>query len=330
MPARIDVYDPALCCPTGVCGPTVDPVLPRFAADLDRLRRAGVAVTRHNLSQDPAAFARDATVRTALEREGVACLPLVLVDGRVLSRGTYPDRATLERAAGLAPSAPTRTVEVELLALDLETCDRCCGTGAALDAAVEQAAQRLRADGVALTVRKTVVASLAQAQALRFASSPTVRVGGRDLPVEARETPCGTCSEDAGVAVDCRVWVEDGVERVVPTPDVLADAIVRAALAALAPSASAADRAPFVVPENLRRFLEARANRPVLASLPVASACCSSAAAPSEPPASEGACCSSAAAPSAVAPSAPRASASGCGSSTVAPSKPRVPKGGCC
>jgi hypothetical protein len=106
MPHRLDVFDPALCCSTGVCGPGPDPSLARFAADLDWLRRLGVAVSRHNLSQDPGAFASSAIVREALERDGVEALPLVVADGRVIARGSYPEREALATAVGVAPAEP--------------------------------------------------------------------------------------------------------------------------------------------------------------------------------------------------------------------------------
>lgn len=96
------VYDPAMCCATGVCGPSVDPRLTRFSADLDWLRRQGVTVERFNLAQQPAAFVQDADVKAALDADGEASLPLVQVDGAVKSRGVYPTRVELAAWAGVA------------------------------------------------------------------------------------------------------------------------------------------------------------------------------------------------------------------------------------
>ncbi len=98
---KIAVYDPPMCCSTGVCGPAVDPVLPRMSADLDWLKRQGVEVERYNLAQQPQAFASTPVVTAALREYGNDCLPLVLVDGAIVSRGTYPDRAELARLGGL-------------------------------------------------------------------------------------------------------------------------------------------------------------------------------------------------------------------------------------
>lgn len=100
MPLTIRVFDPAMCCSSGVCGPSIDPELARFAADVDWLQKQGVKVERFNLSQQPAAFAETAAVKAALER-GTDVLPLVMVDDRVAVEGAYPSRETLAALAGV-------------------------------------------------------------------------------------------------------------------------------------------------------------------------------------------------------------------------------------
>ncbi len=92
----LQVFDPAMCCDTGVCGVEVDPELSRVAAGLTRLRSRGVRVERHNLGHEPGAFAASAVVREALQREGVGVLPMLLLDGREISRGRYPSDAELQ------------------------------------------------------------------------------------------------------------------------------------------------------------------------------------------------------------------------------------------
>ncbi len=98
----LKVFDPAMCCSTGVCGPSVDPVLPRFAADLEWLKSKGVQVERFNLAQEIAAFTANATVKAAINSKGTECLPMVLVDGNVVSKGTYPTREQLAGFTGVA------------------------------------------------------------------------------------------------------------------------------------------------------------------------------------------------------------------------------------
>lgn len=101
-----------MCCSTGVCGPDVDPKLVQFAADLDWLKSQGIIVQRHNLSQNPAAFAENETVKAALTETGESALPLLLLSGKVAVSGRYPERkelaALLKLKAAAAP-APAKS-----------------------------------------------------------------------------------------------------------------------------------------------------------------------------------------------------------------------------
>jgi len=92
---KVQVFDPAMCCSTGVCGPSVDPVLPRFAADLEWLKSKGAQVERYNLAQEVGAFTSNSIVKTTLNSQGTKCLPLVLVDGVIVSEAIYPTRKML-------------------------------------------------------------------------------------------------------------------------------------------------------------------------------------------------------------------------------------------
>ncbi len=123
----VQVFDPAMCCSTGVCGPSVDPQLTRFAADLDWLKAQGVSVERFNLAQQPAAFAQDAAVRAALETKGDAGLPLVKVNGRTQCSGAYPSRAELARWAGLQGPGPSLFTDAvaELVAIGAAIASSC-------------------------------------------------------------------------------------------------------------------------------------------------------------------------------------------------------------
>src|SRR5450756_1444018 len=122
----IQVFDPPMCCSTGVCGPSVDPDLVRFAADLEWLTQQGVKVERFNLSQQPAAFAGTLLVKEALAKEGLGCLPLTLVDGVVRQQGSYPTRERLATYAGLElrPSIFTDAVR-ELVAIGAAIAANC-------------------------------------------------------------------------------------------------------------------------------------------------------------------------------------------------------------
>lgn len=98
----IQIFDPALCCASGVCGTEVDQRLVSFAADLAWVKGQGVAIERFNLALQPMVFAETAAVSAFLVHAGEEGLPLVLVDGQVVLTGRYPSRAELIRYAGLA------------------------------------------------------------------------------------------------------------------------------------------------------------------------------------------------------------------------------------
>lgn len=98
----VEVYDPAMCCPTGVCGPGVDSALLQIARDLRWLQARGVVVTRRGLAQEPEAFASNPRVANAMADFGDAALPLTVANGEVLVRGRYPTRDELANA--LLPS----------------------------------------------------------------------------------------------------------------------------------------------------------------------------------------------------------------------------------
>lgn len=98
---KIEVFDPSLCCSTGVCGVDVDQALITFAADVAWAKHNGVQIERFNLAQQPQAFVDNATVKTILERSGQDALPVVLIDGEVALAGRYPKRAELALWSGV-------------------------------------------------------------------------------------------------------------------------------------------------------------------------------------------------------------------------------------
>jgi len=102
---KIQVFDPALCCSSGVCGVEVDQKLVTFAADVDWAKQNGAHIERFNLAQQPLAFAENAVVKGLLERTGQDALPVTLVDGELALAGRYPSRDELTRWTGKTPAA---------------------------------------------------------------------------------------------------------------------------------------------------------------------------------------------------------------------------------
>ena len=122
----VQVFDPALCCSSGVCGVDVDETLVRFSADIDWAKQNGTHIERFNLAQQPLAFAENATAKAFLERSGQDALPLILVDGRQVLSGRYPTRDELSTWLEV-PEAPSLfTAQVaELVAIGAAIAANC-------------------------------------------------------------------------------------------------------------------------------------------------------------------------------------------------------------
>lgn len=118
----IRIYEPALCCDTGVCGVDLDQSLVEVTASVRSLQDQGADIQRHNLATDPLAFTTDETVRAFMHVVGSAGLPLTVVDGVTVATGTYPSKAQLLAFAGLA--APADRVQ---LGLTEKSESGCCG-----------------------------------------------------------------------------------------------------------------------------------------------------------------------------------------------------------
>lgn len=102
---KVQVFDPALCCSSGVCGTDVDQKLVDFSADVDWVRQNGAQIERFNLAQQPMAFAENTVVKGLLERSGESALPITLVEGELALAGRYPNRDELRRWTDVAQAA---------------------------------------------------------------------------------------------------------------------------------------------------------------------------------------------------------------------------------
>lgn len=87
---RMSIYEPAMCCDTGVCGVNVDPELVRISRVINILKKKGITIERYNLSSEPMAFVNNEVVKEALDKNGTDRLPLILVDDEIVIEGRYP------------------------------------------------------------------------------------------------------------------------------------------------------------------------------------------------------------------------------------------------
>jgi hypothetical protein len=79
----------------------VNPELAQLAGNLDELKQRGVTVQRFNLSSEPAAFFEETLVKETLDKEGNGCLPLIMVNGDIVSKDNYPTLSELMQWVGL-------------------------------------------------------------------------------------------------------------------------------------------------------------------------------------------------------------------------------------
>jgi hypothetical protein len=153
------------------------------------------------------------------------------------------------------PESKKKRVEIDFLYLDLSTCTRCQGTDRTLDEALDEVSQVLKATGTEVVVNKINVISEELALKHRFVSSPTIRVNGRDIQMDVKESLCESCGDLCGEEVDCRVWVYEGVEYTVPPKAMIIEAILREVFGRQDVEPV---QQPYVLPENLKRFYAAK------------------------------------------------------------------------
>lgn len=98
---KIEIFDPAMCCPTGVCGPSIDPELLRMATVINALKEKGIIINRYGLSNEPDDFISNKTINDILQKDGVNTLPVTLVDGVIAKKGEYPSNEELSKWLGV-------------------------------------------------------------------------------------------------------------------------------------------------------------------------------------------------------------------------------------
>ncbi|MCW2255686.1 hypothetical protein M2263_001777 [Providencia alcalifaciens] len=98
---KLEVFDPALCCSSGVCGTEVDQALVDFATDADWLKKQGANIMRFNLAQEPMAFVNNTKAKTFLETAGAESLPLLILDGEIVLTGRYSQQQLIPLQNGI-------------------------------------------------------------------------------------------------------------------------------------------------------------------------------------------------------------------------------------
>lgn len=109
---KIVIYDPAMCCSSGLCGPGIDPVLVKMNDTVLALKKQGVKIERFNLAQQPKEFLANKTVADLLHKNGKKILPITIINGNVFRTGEYPSYEDLCKSLGIEPMKEGKPISV--------------------------------------------------------------------------------------------------------------------------------------------------------------------------------------------------------------------------
>ena len=154
--------------------------------------------------------------------------------------------------SGCCSSQPEKKkVQIDFLYLDLSVCERCQGTESNLESALEDMSAVLKAAGYAVELNKINVTTPELAIKHEFLSSPTIRVNGKDIDLEVKETLCKECGDLCGTETECRSWVYEGVEYSEPPKEMIIQAVLKEVFSGGEKNEAAE---PYVLPKNLETF----------------------------------------------------------------------------
>lgn len=100
----MEIFEPAMCCETGLCGVGVDPELLRISTALGNLKKQGITVKRYNLNNFPQEFIRNTEINTLIMGDGVESLPATVVNGKIIKTKSYPSNQEIAELLGIPVS----------------------------------------------------------------------------------------------------------------------------------------------------------------------------------------------------------------------------------
>ena len=102
---KMIIFDPAMCCSTGVCGPSVNPELLRVATVINNLKSKGILIERYNLTNNPQIFVDNKVINELLMKQGVKILPVTMVDDKIVKMASYPTNDEFCYLLEISPNA---------------------------------------------------------------------------------------------------------------------------------------------------------------------------------------------------------------------------------
>jgi len=145
-----------------------------------------------------------------------------------------------------------KKITIDFLFLDLSVCTRCQGAESNLDEALKDVSHVLQATGTDVVINKVNVNTEELAVKYKFLTSPTIRVNGRDIQMEYKESLCESCGDLCGDEVDCRVWIYQGNEYTEPPKAMIIEGILKEVYGGGSHISYKEDE--YIVPDNLKHF----------------------------------------------------------------------------
>jgi hypothetical protein len=96
-PPAVEIFDPPLCCPTGLCGPTLDQTLLDVNEMVQALQAVGVGVARYQMTAHPQVFLKRPAIMRLVRERGMDAFPITVIAGRIVKVGAYPTRAEIDQ-----------------------------------------------------------------------------------------------------------------------------------------------------------------------------------------------------------------------------------------
>lgn len=89
---KIEIFEPTMCCSSGICGPSVDENLVKISENIEILKSEfeGLVVERYQPQTHAMKFMANMEVGRLIRESGQKILPITVIDGKVIKTGVYP------------------------------------------------------------------------------------------------------------------------------------------------------------------------------------------------------------------------------------------------
>ena len=123
---KMIIFEPAMCCPTGLCGPSIDSELFRLSTVINNLKKKGIMIERYNLSSNPQEFVKSKIINDLLNSRGIDVLPAVVLEDEIVKTGGYPSNEEIARYLGLSLEEFAAKTKIKMKKADCGCEDGCC------------------------------------------------------------------------------------------------------------------------------------------------------------------------------------------------------------